>query len=260
MTSLGGDAMKHPPSGLARLNQVSPTVWETLSRKRIYFGHQSVGANILDGLGRVFAGPAAIRLNIRETSEPSGLARPVLAHSLIGRNADPKSKIDQFREILENGVGRAADMAMIKLCFADIDRKTDIGSLFEFFTETLSALESQFQGLRIIPWTVPLRTMPPGFKPAVKRLFGLTPALAADNLPRHLFNEKLRARNGEFLFDLAKAEAVRPEHRKMPAESGGRKLELPCRAYSSDGGHLNALGSEVIAVDLLLFLARLVSA
>lgn len=52
MLSVGcsGDKPPQPAMPLDNLRSVSPDTWKKLSEEKIFFGHQSVGQNILDGI------------------------------------------------------------------------------------------------------------------------------------------------------------------------------------------------------------------
>ena len=50
------------------IKDVPASIWEKLSQKKIYFGHQSVGFNIMDGVQDLMKEHPAIKLNIVETS------------------------------------------------------------------------------------------------------------------------------------------------------------------------------------------------
>jgi len=79
---------------------------------------------------------------------------------------------------------------------------------------------------------------------------------ATENIPRNTFNQKLRSRFGDALFDLARAETTLESGARSAFKVAGRSHERLRRAYSGDGGHLNALGSRAIARELLDFLAQ----
>ena len=62
------------PEKAARFPSVKdiPTAkWEKLSQKKIYFGHQSVGFNIIDGIKDLMKENPQIKLNIIETTDQS---------------------------------------------------------------------------------------------------------------------------------------------------------------------------------------------
>ena len=71
-----------------------------LSAKRIYFGHQSVGFNIIDGIQDLLQTHTKTNLRIVETTKASDFNEPVLGHSTIGQNTDPGSKIDAFSKAI----------------------------------------------------------------------------------------------------------------------------------------------------------------
>jgi hypothetical protein len=238
----------------SRLEKIPQAKWDSISRKKVYFGHQSVGQNIIDGIQDVMGHNSAIRLDIRETANPSDLQSPLFAHSAIGRNTDPKSKIDHFREILEGGIGQVADIAMFKFCYIDIDRNTDIESLYKYYDETITNLEAKYPSLRIITFTVPLTNMPKGFKPLIKKMLGMMPPHIGDNIKRNNFNDILRSRYGKSIYDLADIEATQSEGKKAGFKKNGEFFTLLNPTYTDDGGHLNGIGKQVVAVDLLLFL------
>jgi hypothetical protein len=242
-----------------RLQAVPEDRWEALARKKIYFGHQSVGGNILDGLRTVLRQRCEIRLEIREMRSPGDLDRPALVHSLIGRNRDPKGKIDHFRAVLDSGIGDKADVAFFKFCYIDIDASTDTRALLEHYDRTLSDLRAQYPHLTVLAATVPLTNAPPGIKSRVKALLGRGPALAEVNANRNAINEHIRQVHGASVWDLAAVEATTPEGKSVFVRDGERTIDLLNPAYASDGGHLNGVGSEVVAIDLLVRLAGLES-
>lgn len=240
-----------------RLQAVPKDRWEALAGRKIYFGHQSVGQNVLEGLRAVLDATPGIRLDIRETSDAREFDRPVFAHSAIGRNEDPDGKIEHFRAILESGVGEKADVAFFKLCYVDIDLSTDIEGLLAHYDRAMAELRAKYPRLAIVAVTVPLTNAPPGLKSRIKALFGRTGALKAVNARRAMVNEHLRRTYGSAVWDLAAAESTTPGGDRVLARDGGRTIELLNPAYSSDGGHLNETGSLVVATDLLVRLAGL---
>ena len=240
-----------------RLQAVPQQKWDALARKKVFFGHQSVGLNIMDGLGRVLASTPAIGIDLRETADPADFEAPVFAHSRIGRNRDPKGKIDHFRQLLESGIGRSADVALFKLCYVDIDQTADIESIIDHYDRTVADLREEFPNLVIIPVTAPLTNATPGLKAKIKRLLGRGPAIKADNIKRNAFNDHMRKAYGTALWDLADAEATAADGTKTAFRDRRGSFFLLYPGYTIDGGHLNEVGSQVIAIDLLLRLASL---
>ena len=83
------------------------------------------------------------------------------------------------------------------------------------------------------------------------------PALKPDNIKRNLFNDHIRTKYGADLWDLADAEASTSEGSRVSFQDTGKTRFLLNRAYTMDGGHLNDVGSQVIAIDLLMRLVSL---
>jgi hypothetical protein len=242
-----------------RLESVSQESWDALARKKIFFGHQSVGQNIVDGLEKVTQAFPSVRLRIRETANLEDFKEPVFAHAKIGQNRDPKGKMDDFQKLLDNGIGKAADIAFFKLCFVDIDRTTDINALIDHYDKILADLSARYPNLTIVPVTVPLTAPAPGVKAWIKRLLGREPDLKAGNIPRNLMNAHIRDKYGAAVWDLADAEATTAKGTKATFRDGEGTYFLLNPAYTSDGGHLNQAGSQVVAIDLLLRLVSLIS-
>lgn len=241
----------------ARLEQISQARWEALSQKKIYFGHMSVGTNIVEGLKEVIARKPVVKMEIRETSSLAAFSEPVFAHSLIGMNKAPHSKIDAFRDIIQSGVGQATDIAFFKFCYVDIDHETDIDFLFKSYVELVDDLGSRFPNLKILTFTVPLLSRPVGIKIRLKKILGRLPWYEEDNIQRDLFNDMLRARFKGSLFDLAAAEARIDDVKRATFEKDGKRYDLLYRGFTNDGGHLNSTGRQVVAVELLRALADL---
>ncbi|MEN6559596.1 MAG: SGNH/GDSL hydrolase family protein [Acidobacteriota bacterium] len=256
LAACGGNNMAYLHRIQADLDAVPGTKWEALSQKKVFFGHKSVGVNIVQGLREVMERRPAIRLNIRETADPADFSGPVFAHALIGANRDPGSKIRRFREIMDSGVGRSVDVAFMKLCFVDIDHTTDVEALFKEYAEALAALKADHPGVDFITVTVPLTSRPVGIKARLKRILGRLPWEEADNVKRNAYNDLLRERFRGSLFDLASIESRIDGDHKATFEKDGRRYELLYRPYTSDGGHLNAAGRQIVAIELLRFLAE----
>jgi hypothetical protein len=118
-------------------------------------------------------------------------------------------------------------------------------------------LSGKFPNLVIIPVTVPLTNVTPGIKAKIKRILGWGPALRADNIKRNIINDHIRKKYGAAIWDLADAEATTAEGTKVSFKDSRGTFFLLNRAYTIDGGHLNVVGSQVVAIDLLLCLASL---
>ncbi|OLT21962.1 hypothetical protein BJF81_14040 [Ornithinimicrobium sp. CNJ-824] len=219
---------------------------EAVAGQRIFFGHMSVGRNILDGLDRVYAAhevdPPPV-IEIAPGESPDLPQDGLLVHALIGENRHPVGKLKNFDATLRAGLGEQVDVAALKFCYIDIRWNSDVEALFARYQNTLSRLESDYPDVRFVHLTVPLTTGPYGIRDHLKILAGRD-----DNATRERYNELMRQTygNGE-LFDLAKLEATDPE--------GVLRAPELFSGYSSDGAHLNTVGSERLAAELVGHLA-----
>ena len=155
-----GFSSKNPPE----------TAWQLLSHKKIYFGHQSVGNNIIDGIKDIMKENSKIKLNIVKTNDPKMFTIPIFAHSPIGKNMNPISKIDAFAKFMEQGIGNKADFAFFKFCYVDITRNTDINQIFTYYKNTMKHLKEKYPKTTFIHITVPLTIVQTGFKVWIKKI------------------------------------------------------------------------------------------
>lgn len=242
----------------AKLDAVPQEKLAELSQKKIFFGHKSVGVNILDGLKDVMEARPSIKLDIRESAEPTAFGGPVFAHAFVGTNFEPQTKIDRFREIMESGVGQAVNIAFFKFCFVDVGHSTDLEALFKNYSEIMERLSTEFPGAKFVTFTVPLVSGPIGLKARLKKLLGRLPFYDTDHVQRSLYNDMLRERYKESLFDIAAIESRIGDTKKATFKKGGKEYEILLRGYTHDGGHLNSAGRQIVAIELLLYLASIV--
>jgi hypothetical protein len=233
--------------------------FQALSTRRIYFGHQSVGADIAKGIQEITGGEQTARLHVVETADPAAFGQPVFAHSHIAENGDPDSKIDQFAAIIRGRVGDRADTALFKLCYIDIVAGTDVQKIFSHYKETLSQLKKNYPVTRFVHVTVPLTTLQTGPKAWVKRALGRPAGGYEDNIARSAYNELVRKEYAgrEPIFDLAKIESTFPDGKRSSFLENGSDIDTLVPAYTTDGGHLNELGRRRAAQELLHVLEEL---
>jgi hypothetical protein len=88
----------------------------TVQSARIFFGHQSVGRDLLAGIAEV-----APELRVVATDEPGNIEGPAFIEASIGSNGDPRSKDRAFLEVVAKL--NPGDVALYKYCFADMSAK-----------------------------------------------------------------------------------------------------------------------------------------
>jgi len=219
---------------------------ERLAGAHIFFAHQSVGENILEGM--------------RELADREGAPRPHLDDLRVPENGDPERKIREFEAALERRGGRD-DIALLKFCYVDIGPQTNVAALFERYRAAMERLELRYPRVTFVHVTVPLTVEQTGIKAAAKRLLGRHPYGTLENVRREEYNALLRAAylGREPVFDLAALESVAPDGSAVSVVWDGRKAPALARAYASDGAHLNEAGSLLAARRLLHVLATAVA-
>lgn len=242
----------------SRLDSVPQEVWARLATKKIYFGHQSVGDNILVGVRELLAQHPQIGLRVQERAELAMPVSPVLSHSYVGKNELPQTKNDAFTQAIGGALRNNVDMAFFKYCYVDIGPATDPAALFHTYKKTMDDLKKHNPNVMFIHVTAPLTTTQGGWKAMVKKLLGRSLGGYPDNARRNEFNDLLRKEyvGKEPVFDLAKLEATRPDGSMVTFKYQDREYTSLAPEYTEDGGHLNTLGRKIIAEQLLLFLAN----
>lgn len=208
---------------------------------RVFFAHQSVGQNILDGVRAIVA--------------PRRLS---WTDAFVGTNGQPSTKLVAFRQMMTAGPGQNAQFALFKFCYVDFTADTDVRTLYANYARTMGEISSRCPNTVIVHFTVPLTTVGSGAKAWVKRMLGRPIRGERENDKRHAYNEMLRSELGKSqpLFDLASIESGDPDHPHR-YQYQGKSIPMLWSAYTSDGGHLNASGARRVGQDLLGFLANL---
>jgi hypothetical protein len=214
----------------------------------ILFGHQSVGENIIDGIGELSrqgrTTPDVVEWG-NPTIQRSGIS---LCHFRVGSNGQPLTKLQDFESRVAREIGLRAQAAVFKFCYVDVHHGNVVDPLFEAYVETMERLQQRRSELVIGHMTIPLRSVPSGLVTTTRRLLGQRHPDVLRNAARHAFNERIRERYSgtALLFDLAAIESG----------DGGTEPAL-LGSYTEDGGHLNEKGRRVVAGRFLDFLDRL---
>jgi hypothetical protein len=257
--SCNGGTMPEQKVIFSSIKDVPAAKWEKLSQKKIYFGHQSVGNNILNGVKDMMALYPQIHLDIVETSDPADFNAGLFAHSRIGKNQDPNSKIGAFSEYVKKGLGGTADVAFFKFCYIDITSKTNVDKIFSEYKDTLSDLKSAYPETQFVHITVPIKEVQTGPRAWVKKIIGRPIGGYAGNVKRNEFNYLVRKEytSKEPVFDLAMVESTYSNGSRNIFKVNGNAYSALVPEYSHDGRHLNETGRKKVAEQLLIFLANL---
>lgn len=241
---------------MASYREVPDSSWAQLRTRRIWFGHQSVGGNIMEGVADLVRGDA--RLGLHVVAGPPADSGAAFAHAPVGRNGDPGLKTDEFARVLEGGAAARLDIAFHKYCYADIVDSTDVERVFAHYRDTMARLRGEFPNVVFVHVTAPLVCVQAGPRATLKKLLGQAPGRYVSNFKRERFNALMRAEYGGRapLFDLAAVESTRPDGARETISLGGRTAYALYPGYSSDGSHLNEAGRRRAAEALLALLAK----
>ena len=254
-SSLGGEMQESRGASSQSDEVVTVAVLQKVAEKRIYFGHQSVGLNIIDGINDILKEHQGAELRIAKTTDPLVLNSPVFAHSMVGENEDPVSKINDFVRSMDAGIGGKAEIAFFKFCYVDITRNTDVEKVFSAYKSAMQRLKDKYPNTQFVHLTVPLSLSLPSLKGWIKGMLGRED----NNIKKNVFNAMLRREYGgrDPLFDLAAIESTYSDGRKASFTSNGTTYYSLVPDYTNDDGHLNETGRKIMAGQLLKFLSKL---
>jgi hypothetical protein len=229
---------------------------EALGQRRVFFGHQSVGVNLIEGL-ELLAAQEGVSLRIAEAARPLALQPGTLSHAFLAQNGDPVGKLRGFAEALGSARAPGAEVAVFKLCWADFTPDTDAGALFAKYQATVAELEARHPQTTFVHVTTPLTAVQSGLRALLKKALGRTPYGLAENARREEYNALLRRayQGREPFFDLAAVESVLPDGRREAVDWNGRAIPVLAAGYTDDGGHLNRSGRLRAARELLAVLS-----
>lgn len=253
--ALAGAMVTMPVTAQDKLQYVK-TDLQVVSTQRIFFGHQSVGDNLLDGV-RQLAKEAQLALNIVEVNTASAMPANTLGHTHVADNTHPLKKLVSFEQAMGKQPA-GLNIALLKFCYVDIHPGTDVKQLFSAYQQTVSRLKATHPGTTILHVTTPLTTVQTGWKATIKSWLGKAPYGAQENLKREEYNQLLRQAYGqnEPFFDLARVETLLPDGRPNLVTWKDQPVPALVPAYSDDGEHLNAVGQLHAARALVVALAK----
>ncbi len=230
---------------------------KSIEKFKIYFGHQSVGFNIMDGVADLIKEAGNENINILGTDGKQDLPEYYFVHSKVGKNTEPNSKCDAFSEILSGDFAKNLDVTFLKFCFVDMQAEDDPKSVFEYYQSTMDSLNKKYPKLSIVHVTIPLTTIQTGWKVILKNLLGKKVGGYPENVKRLEFNEMLKKYyKDDPIFDLAAVESTYPDGSRECFEQDGSTYYALAPDYTYDGGHLNELGRKLAAKELIRILAE----
>lgn len=241
------------------IKDVPADKWEKLAQKKVYFAHQSVGFNIVDGIKDVMQEYPEIKLDIVETSEISDFKGGVFAHSIVGENFKPKTKISDFFRLIDSGIGDNADTASIKFCYLDMRAATDVDAILSDYNDSIVQLRTKYPEITIIHFTEPLTIFKTTWKTYIKKLIGKDVIWEYDdNIKRNEYNKMLlnQYEGKEPILDIAKIQSTYPDGTRSSFQKDGKTYYSLVPDYTYDVGHLNEVGRKKVAEQFLILLAN----
>lgn len=254
-----GGKMDKTTENFTSCRDIPESTWRRLSQKTIFFGHQSVGFNVIDGIKDLMRDNPQIQLKLIEITAPNKISDASFAHSRIGKNRDPNSKIRDFANFIGNQPGTKIDIAFMKLCYVDLNAGTDVDAVYRAYKDMIDNLTQEYPKITFVHFTVPLTTVQTGFTAFIKGMIGRQVRGYDENIKREELNQKIRKDYGGkgTLFDLAMIESTHPDGKRSSFDNNGKTYYSLVSDYTEDGGHLNTRGREIVAEKLLVLLANL---
>ena len=211
---------------------------DAVGQQKWLFTHASVGGNMIDGMNSLHAAdPTRYPLVTVQTGDDGSRAEAPPSSTVAGTiydcnrgNPGWQTKItfldDSVR--IAGWHDPAVTVVLNKMCYIDQDADALV------YLDSMAALETSYPGTTFVYMTIPLTT-----------------STDSENIVRNQYNAAVRSfcsSHGTLLFDIADMEAHDPAGTEYTFTSGGQTYQRMYPGYSSDGGHLNATGSQRIAL------------
>ena len=217
----------------------------TVKLRKIYFGHKSVGGNIIAGIKRLsdidvrtaYNQPGNNDQSLRNNIEQLANGAALVEHD-IGSDGQPFNKIASFERFMNDIIRNNVDVSFFKFCYMDIDRHSDINALIESYQEAMNRLHTRFPDVVLAHFTIPLYYHNASY----------------DNNKREQFNDWLRETYKDKVFDIASIQSVGSNG--AVALSRDNVTIAMADEWTDDGGHLNDAGQNRIGGALIAFLAQ----
>ena len=230
---------------------------EKISQLKIFFGHQSVGVNLLDGVSQL-ATQSGVPIRITEVKAANSVEPAMFGHAFVAKNGFPLQKLENFNQTI--GLAPSGlDIALVKFCYIDFSENTDVKTLFNHYRTTIEDLQARNPTTVFVHITAPLTIVQGGIKGKLKRLLGRAPYGVIENIRREEYNSLLRKayQNSEPIFDLARIESTAPDGTLVAVEWQNLTVPAMSPIYTDDGEHLNADGKLIAARELISILASI---
>ncbi len=251
------DETRHSNIKEYKMEKFSEKDIDALSRTSIFFGHMSVGFNIISGIEELKEENNRLdKIYIQDLDKQYNFNKSGIYHAKNGKNGIPISKCEAFKNRLrKDDLGKDLDIAFFKFCYVDFNENTDIDKVFNYYVDTINELKEEFPRLQFVHVTTPLYAHLWGIKGKIKNiLMG-----DASNVKRNEYNNLLLSKyyDNEPVFDLARIESTYPDSSRESFRQKDLTYYSLINEYTYDGGHLNEFGKKIVAHELLSLLTKL---
>ena len=234
---------------------------DIIASHKIYFGHQSVGENILMGFSEIISLNKHQKIQIVNLHRTTKLPGSYLAHSYIGHNKDAASKCEDFSKTIKKYFASDLDIALMKFCFVDICRENNAQEIFNLYKTTIDRLKLEFPEITFIHSTVPLESEDVnlywGVRRWIKKILGKRDYSPLDNVKRNEYNRLIREYfKNDYIFDIARVESTYPDGKNNLFNYNGKAYQSLIFDYSTDAAHLNEMGQKRAALEFISILVQ----
>ena len=225
------------------------------SELTVFFGHQSVGMDILRGVEELYQAAGLPEYPVIDVHRQSAHEGPAMYHLFAGKNGDPAGKCLDFETAMHRQFPEAGpDVAFLKFCYADFRDSTDLVGVLRSYRSTIERLKSRYPITRVYYVTVPVTARSVWWKRLARSVLGRKDPWDQAAFARQEFNQALMREVGrEEVFDLAVIESTRPDGTRSIFEYQGKEVASIVDDYTYDGGHLNERGRAAVAQALIRF-------
>jgi len=231
-----------------------------IGNSRMYFGHMSVGANVIDGIRDIASETQNSHINIIERGSTDSFPESFFLHSPIGENTKPVSKCIDFKNVIRTELAGKIDYALFKFCYVDFNEDTNVEAVFKDYSNIMDELIANYPDITFIHVTTPLRSIDSGPGVWIREILGRENKSKIKNMQRNRFNKMLRAKYGDRpILDLAAAESTYLDGSRHTFKYKGDTVYYAMiDDYTDDGGHLNELGRRKVASDFIAGIANII--
>lgn len=240
------------------LKNVSAAQWDMISQKRIYWGHRSIGSNIINGIRDLVQKYPQIKVKISRPEDGIRADEGCVIHYRVGQQASPETIALDFMALSDTAVQRDIDFVLAG--FTPFYGEKDMDGILSDYKAAVGFLKKKYPDTIFIHETFPLLHSETTWKTRIKKILGRSGTWEyARNIRINEFNKRLREAylDKEPFFDIAKIQSTLPDGSRSVFTLAGERYYHMVRDYTYDNYHLNEKGREIVARHLLSLLVSL---